>query len=115
MLRGMENSLGSEELNAVVRARLEQMVALARASTDSWLEDRWYDRRDLEMDIGQHDHTDAAYIAAANPALLLRIAKEALRVLHRHQQHQVTCGNDVTWRVVNVCPEVAAVIWAWQP
>ena len=98
----------AEEL-AVVRARLERMVELA-------LLDQAYRARlgaTWESDYVQDDSDDEErFIAAASPDLLLRVAREALGVLDRHVKmkggHCRFCGYSPA------CPEVDAVLRAWQ-
>ena len=122
----------AEEL-AVVRARLEHMVALAEAATPGpWkaLADATHDGdiywvrmgdthlrndvlvRDPNAIYAQGTEHDAAFIAAASPNLLLRVAREALSVLDRHRPG--TVGWCTAPREVD-CPEVEAVLRAWQP
>ena len=98
----------AEEL-AAVRARLERMIAMAEASKSLWHEGCWYNRYELEMDVGQHARADAAFIAAASPDLLLRLAREALGVLDLHPD--IECQAHCAYP----CPEVASVLRAWQP
>ena len=93
---------------AVVRARLERMVALAEAIpchemwTPLWIS---YNRRDAVPDF--------TFIAAASPDLLLLVAREALGVLKRHRNNGWTCCT--TCGLVWPCADVAAVLRAWQP
>ena len=98
----------AEEL-AVVRARLERMVTLARSATPG----PWYDNS--VGDLCHLNRGDADFVIAASPDLLLRLAREALGVLDRHRQHQINCGNVVFWPIVRFCPEVKAILRAWQP
>ena len=93
---------------AVVRARLERMVELA-------LLDQAYRARIGVTWESDYVHAKAddeeRFIAAASPDLLLRVAREALGVLDRHRPG--TVGWCTTPREVD-CPEVAAVLRAWQ-
>ena len=99
-----------EEL-AEVRARLGRMVDLAEAIpchemwTPLWTS---YNRRDAVPDF--------TFIAAANPNLLLRVAKAALGVLDRHFVMEREHLHSGVWcSVDDPCPEVAAVLRAWSP
>ena len=99
-----------EEL-AVVRARLERMLTLCQAASGSWF---------TEQDLGEDcvPVIEAAFIAAASPDLLLRVAREALGTLDRHAMRENgMCDVCWTWTVTDAwpCPEVASVLRAWQP
>ena len=96
----------AEEL-AEVRARLERMVALAEAADDDGF---WWHHNDTFLD--EFDADDSAFIAACRPNLLQRVAREALGVLNRHYSvGWGECSEGCPWP----CPEVTAVLQAWQP
>ena len=94
-----------------VRVRLERMAALADTAAQhlpQWgaVAERCGDETDLDA---------GAYIAAVNPALLLRLTDYAEGVLDRHR-HRIRngenwCGSHSHWP----CPEITAVIKAWLP
>lgn len=98
---------------AVVRTRLEGMVALAEAIpchemwSPLWIS---YNRRNAVPDF--------TFIAAASPDLLLRVAREALDVLDRHSARgpwpYSTCRGCSSILFWPDCPEVASVLRAWQ-
>ena len=96
---------------ALARAALEQMVSLAEAPKNWWMKGHWYTAR-----ITLDDPADGAFMAAASPDLLFRLATEALAVLDRHGVYHdgerirsCLCGERLP------CPEVQAVIRAWTP
>ena len=96
-----------------VRARLAGMQALCEATNLlQSLNSFWYQMGDWCLSEAGSDQ-DAAFIAAASPALMLRLIAHAEHVLDRHH-----CPPDA-WcevcREVWPCPEVAAVIKAWTP
>ena len=93
---------------AVVRARLERMVTLAEEVRATNLLP-WITAAEHVEDGG--GTRDGAFIAAASPDLLLRVAREALGVLNQHQEMCQRCGAHSPWS----CPVVAAVLRAWQP
>ena len=105
----------AEEL-AVVRAGLERMVALSEASSRSWQESDnssgWWSPDGLDDGSLMGETEDRAFIAAASPDRLLRLAREALGVLDRHRPG--TVGWCTTPLEVD-CPEVESVLRAWQP
>ena len=139
----------TEEL-AKLRAKLEWMVRLAEAATPGpWLDD-WRGPGDwgpesysvrTEVQTVETDTVavtsrwargayDAAFIAAAGPELMLRIAREALFSLDRHREQNLGMGNTAClrcWSPIDLniayfkaspdapCPEVAAILWAWLP
>ena len=105
---------------AEVRALLERMVALAKASKTSWcLTDGWHSQEWLD-DMIRGEQDDTAFIAAASPDLLLRVAREALGVLDRHFPASAPaycgeCESEDSQPVDWPCPEVESVLRAWQP
>lgn len=90
---------------AKVRARLESMITLAQAASES----DWYEEG--HSDLRPMDNEDSAFVIAANPKLLHDVAREALSLLDRHSPGGTcrTCrwGEDVP------CPEVASILRAW--
>ena len=92
----------SEQITQV-RARLADTRALCVATNLQGRNSSWYQVGDWCLS-GAGSDGDAAFMAAANPALMLRLVAHAEDVLDRH----VLCGP--SW-----CPEVAAVIKAWTP
>ena len=106
----------AEEL-AVVRAELEHVIFLAGTATPG----PWTQKNSADIVTGSDTRwkvsvawgvrADAAFIAAASPDLLLRVAREALGVLNQHQEMCQRCGAHSPWS----CPVVAAVLRAWQP
>ena len=93
---------------AEVRARLESMVELAEAATTG----SWYVPGDWCLSEAGSD-ADAAYMAAASPDLLLRVAQEAIYVLNRHEPNFM---GDCMWcGFAWPCVDVAGVLKAWQP
>ena len=102
---------------AEVRARLEAMVALADTVAQylpqwSRVAERCGDETDL--DIG-------AFIAAATPDLLLRVAQQAFHILDRHSPYSGDpdvcsgCASENNQPVRWPCPEVASILRAWLP
>lgn len=121
---------------AVVRARLEHMVTLAEKATPGpWkaLADGTHDGdiywvrmgnthlrndvlvRDSTATYAQGTEHDAAFIAAASPDLLVRVARKDLGVLDRHAQSEWGLCHGCGSSVDDPCPEVAAVLQAWLP
>ena len=95
---------------AEVRARLEQMVEIAEAVKPGVVL-AWSTEQDLVDDNVPRD--EAAFVAAASPDLLLRVAREALDVLNRHAYGN---WNDCVYECGSwPCPEVTSVLRAWQP
>ena len=98
---------------AEVYARLEKMIEMAEAATQPPLKvqyaeslSEWSFIRDANgKDIVRADVYDINFIATASPDLLLRLAREALSSIERHKG----CVG------VRSCPEVEAVLRAWQP
>ena len=92
----------AEEL-AVVRARLERMVTLVEALRTA---QAGYSERGIDSEY-------AAFIAAASPDLLVRLAREALYVLnwHRNTASNACLWCDLAWP----CVDAAGVLRAWQP
>ena len=99
---------------AVVRARLMQVIFLAGAATPG----PWTQKNSADIVTGSDTRwkvsvawgvtADAAFIAAASPDLLLRLAREALGVLDLHPKplNQRCMHCIALWP----CPEVAAVL-----
>ena len=110
---------------AEVRARLERMIELAAAATPGpWTIEQdgdldWSlvgtanDGRLLTCGYGTDAEADTAYIAAASPDLLLRVAQEAIYILNRHGPNDMgECGwCGFAWP----CVDVAGALKAWLP
>ena len=111
-----------EEQVTEVRARLEQMAQVADASAETWISAPfWWTLPDLTRRLSD-ENEDAAYIAAASPDLLLRVARKDLEILNDHAPEPagrvMACkGEHGNYSHSNEwpCPEVEAVLRAWQP
>ena len=106
-----------------VRARLADMRALCKATNlPGNLQSRnssWYQVGDWCLSEAGSDE-DAAFIAAASPALLLRLVAHAENVLDRHVPMDrspeccAECQSEIPiYPPAWPCPEVEAVIKAW--
>lgn len=103
----------TEEL-AAVRIELKRMVELAEAAQNEVVL-AWCTEQDLVDD--EVPMAEAAFVAAASPERLARLAREGLDVLSRHPDNGNGKGHFICtlcdWTFP--CPEVAAVLRAWQP
>ena len=104
---------------AVVRARLEHMVALA---TSDRAQPRYWAMSDADSAESRSARAYNHALSLFPPDLLLRVAQEALGVLDRHHDgaednsyDKGLCAahklNPPSWP----CPEVTSVLRAWQP
>ena len=95
-----------------VRARLTDTRALCVATNLQGRNSSWYQVGDWCLS-GAGSDGDAVFMAAANPALMLRLVDHAEDVLDRHGDHDGAryCRCDYALP----CPEVDAVIKAWTP
>ena len=94
-----------------VRARLERMIELVKALRYA---EAGYSERGIDSEY-------VAFIEAANPDRLLRVAQQALHTLNRHSPYASDpdvcseCESEDSQPVRWPCVEVASVLRAWQP
>ena len=103
---------------AAVRIQLKRMVELAEAAQNE-VTLAWCTEQDLVDD--KVPMAEAAYVAAASPDLLARLAREGLDVLSRHPKmdnYPGGCAGCESFPLLPPswpCPEVSAVLRAWTP
>ena len=101
---------------AEVRARLEYVIFLAGAATSG----PWTQKNSADIVTGSDARwkvnvawgvtADAAFIAAASPDLLLRLANRDLAVMNMHGDVGGICQ---TCQVVYPCADVGALVKVW--